>query len=380
MRLCKDSDCTGCCACMNVCKMNAIEMQENSYGAIIPVIHNDKCVECGACRKVCPAINPVNKSDNSVVYAAWSKDENIVKTSASAGIVTTLSLLTIEKGGVVFGTRYENRRLIFDYAESKDKIREFQGSKYVHAYVGDAFEKVKQFLQDGRKVLFTGTPCQIAGLRSYLNKEYHNLVTVDLICHGVAPASYLDEYLQEYEYDNVLFRGPEGLRTVAYKNGKIIFSKLKLADLFYLAYVKGMIHRENCYSCPYASTERVGDITAGDFWGINKDKLQQDASKISYVSLVLVNTKKGAEVFEDAQGVIIAEERTLEEAMANNKQLSKPCAQHMERTLFLEAYTQEGFMKSVKATSVYRQVKKQEFYYSWIAILRKVKHVILRRH
>ena len=141
-----------------------------------------------------------------------------------------------------------------------------------------------------------------------------------------------------------------------------------------------MIHRENCYSCPYASTERVGDITAGDFWGINKDKLQQDASKISHVSLVLVNTKKGAEVFEDAQGSIIAEERSLSEAMANNKQLSRPCARHTERKLFLDAYTHRGFVKSVKATSIYKQVKKQEFYYSWVAILRKVKHVFLKRY
>lgn len=378
MELCNELQCFGCCSCENICTKSAITMVENEYKAILPVIDTNRCIDCGACRRACPAINAVEDNNIKKSYAAWCKDKNIIKTSASSGIVTALSFLTIERGGVVFGTRYENRRLIFDYTEDTEKIKEFQGSKYVQAYVGDSFQKVKQFLLTGREVLFTGTPCQIAGLRRYLNKEYDNLLTIDLICHGVAPAAYLDEYFKNYEFDKVLFRGPEGLKTVAYQKNRIIYSKSKLADLFYMAYVKGLIHRENCYSCPYASIKRVGDITAGDFWGIKKETLKTDASQIPYVSLVLINTDKGADMFSKVQEIVEAEERPIEEAIGYNNQLSKPCKRHPERDAFLDNYKEKGFKGALKGTLLYKQVKKQELFYTFTAVLRKLKRKILK--
>lgn len=383
MKLCDSSSCVGCCACLNICSQKAIQMTKNKFGELLPSIDMKKCIECGACRKVCPVINDTEKSSPLAAYAAWSKDAETVRNSASSGIVTELSGEIISAGGVVFGTRYEGNTLIFDYADNQEKIELFKGSKYVHAYIGNAYQSVKKFLKTGVKVLFVGTPCQIAGLKCFLNKNYPNLYTVDLICHGVAPNAYLQEYMRDKlgkkTYDSVIFRGAEGEKTVAYNQDRIIYLKKKTADYFYYAYAKGLIHRENCYSCPYSSQERVGDITAGDFWGIDKNKLNINASEIPYVSLVLVNNLKGKDLFKMAQKRLIFEERPFSEALSANKQLTAPCQKNDERDMFLKIYSKTGFIKAMKSTELYRVVRKNDIHYKCFDMLSRIKKLLIKK-
>lgn len=380
MKICDEHQCMGCCACLNICPKGAITMVENSYGAIIPQIDSNECIECGLCQKVCPVIVETLKNPEGQCYAAWSNDRGICKTSASAGIVATLSEWVIENGGVVFGTRYEAGRLVFDHTEAKDGLIAFRGSKYTHAYVGETYRRVKRYLKEGRRVLFVGTPCQIAGLKNYIGKDDNNLLMVDLLCHGIVPAPYLQEYVENMlgydRYDNVLFRSEHGEAMVIYSEGDVVYKRDKQANLYYMAYVKGLLHRENCYHCPFTSTHRCGDITAGDFWGLDRNKLIADSSDVSHVSLVLINTPKGAKFMNGLAGVVTMEERPISEALVGNGQLSYPCLRHPDRDLFLKNYKNGSFCTALRKTPFYGQMRCHLIVYGIRLMLCKVKHFI----
>lgn len=382
MKICDESQCFGCCGCMNICPKGAISMVENDYGALIPQVDMDKCIDCGLCQKVCPVISPLPHNPEGRCYAAWSNDPDVCKTSASAGIVTTLARRVIANKGVVFGTRYECGSLVFDYTETEEGLDAFRGSKYVHAYVGVAYQKVKAFLKQERIVLFVGTPCQVAALKNYLGQDNAKLLTVDLICHGVAPVSYLREYVKDAlklePVDNVLFRGEWGEALALYRNGKAVKVEKKIMSPFYMAYVKGLLHRENCYSCPFASINRCGDITAGDFWGLNRDVLKEDSSGVSYVSMVMVNSTKGACFFNNMTDTITAEERPLNEALAGNGQLQRPCHRHPDRDGFLNCYQNGGFNRTLRKTSFYRKMRVQSAKYAVRLLLHKIKRSITK--
>ncbi len=380
MFLCKKEQCTGCCACMNICPKDAITMHPDEFGCVFPEINLNKCVNCGVCEKICPVLSKCELNNVKDCYAVWHRERETVKNSASAGLVTALADTVIKNDGVVFGTHYQKNNLIFDYADNLQKVRSFQGSKYVQADVGYSYRKIKEFLVQKRQVLFVGTPCQIAGLKNYLQNEYSNLFTVDLICHGVASQNYLNEYLHKKignkSYNKVLFRGPEGEKTAVYYDKELIYLKNKSADLFFSAYAKSLINRENCYACQYADTIRTGDITAGDFWGINRQNLNNDASGVPYISLALINTLKGEQLFELAKDSLIVEKRDIHEALVHNKQLCTPCIRHPERNIFLKKYLQKGFVAAVKSTTLYRAVVKAGIRLAVLALLQKIKNFL----
>ncbi|MGN0452381.1 MAG: Coenzyme F420 hydrogenase/dehydrogenase, beta subunit C-terminal domain [Ruminococcus sp.] len=361
--LCNNKKCFGCYACANICPCGAIQLKENSDGAPVPAIQKDKCINCHACEKVCPALNLPKGHLPQKCYAAWSRDNNIAETSASGGIVSTVYNWNAEQGGVSVGTEYVDGQLVFACSDTSDASKRFSGSKYTHAVVGYAYKKVKQLLKDERKVVFAGTPCQVAGLRSYLGKCYDNLLLIDLICHGVPPQKYLQEYVSnicKQDFDKVLFRGEQGNKIAVYKNEELIYCKEKWYDAYSMAYAKGLISRENCFHCPFASPERQGDITVGDFWGLKKEQLRTDAVPASFISLVLINTEKGQSVFDAISKDIIFEERAVDEAVRGNEQLKSPCKRSEERELFLDKYMQEGFVKALKSTQIYKDTKRAD--------------------
>lgn len=357
-------------------------MVENDYGALIPQIDTDKCIECGLCKKRCPALSPLPRDTQGRCYAAWSNNPDVCKTSASAGIVTILSEQIIKNSGVVFGTQYESGKLVFNCTETREGLQAFRGSKYVHAYVRNSYRKVKEYLQQGRFVLFVGTPCQIAGLKIYLGRDDEKLLTVDLICHGVAPVPYLQEYVEETlkldSYDNILFRGELGETLAVYHNGNAVKTEKKHMSPFYMAYVKGLLHRENCYICPFASTQRCGDITAGDFWGLDRNGLSIDSTDVPYISMVLVNTHKGATFFASVSNEITAEERPISEALAGNGQLNCPCRRHPDRDVFLQYYQKGEFYKALRKTPFYSQMRRQSTKYGIRLMLHNVKRLIIK--
>lgn len=379
MMLCGEDNCFGCYACENVCRFNAIYFEENKLGVITPKIREDKCKNCHLCEKVCPVLNPLKGNPVQKCFAAWSREKDILEKAASGGIVSTIYNWIVKQGGVAFGTEYIDGELEFTYSESNGVAKKYSGSKYIHAKVGDAYKEVKSLLQNGRKVVFAGTPCQIAGLKSYLCRQYDTLYLIDIICHGVSPQKYLHEYVREVcgtDYDKVLFRGEKGNRITTYRNSEIIYCKEKWYDPYSMAYAKGLISRENCYNCAFTSLERQGDITVGDFWGLEKDKLTIDASSVPFISLFFVNSPKGMEIFQGIQELIHYEERSISEALSGNRQLSNPCERHREREFFLESYKLYGFVKALKATDIYKETKRAEMIMRMKSPLRKIKQIV----
>ena len=205
MEICEYNKCTGCAACLNVCPQKCISMENDKWDEMHPVVNENKCVKCGKCKKVCPNNTNLRYHYPSHCYASWITDEEKRKVCASGGMATIMSEYVIKyKHGVVFGTKYnEHMEPITTYAETLEQLEYFKGSKYVQSYISaKVFRQVKQFLLDGRLVLYVGTPCQIAGLLCFLQKDYDNLITVDLICHGVCPSEYLKSELEYVCYKN----------------------------------------------------------------------------------------------------------------------------------------------------------------------------------
>lgn len=324
-------DCCGCSACAQRCPKQCITMQSDNEGFLYPIIDTDKCIDCGLCEKVCPVINRNEPSKPIAAYAAINKNEEIRLASSSGGIFTLLAEAIINEGGVVFGVKFNEKwQAVFDYTETLEGIAPFRGSKYVQAVVGNAYKDAESFLKSGRKVLFTGTPCQIAGLKKYLRKEYDNLLAVDVICHGAPSPLVWKEYLNELirakrvaEKNTVsLSLNDEPVLTgISFRdktNGwkkycfRATFAALKAAknsvseppylletfnkNKFMQGFLRDIYLRPSCYSCPAKNGTSGSDITLGDFWGIENHISEIDDDK--GVSAVLINSTKGVDALK----------------------------------------------------------------------------------
>ena len=348
MQICNKNSCTGCSACYNICPKKAISMVEDENGSIIPEVDMNKCVNCNMCKKVCPENNEIEYTKPIKVYASWSLDENIRKTSSSGGLAYEIYKYFVHNNGVAVGTKFnENMELKTQVATTLIEVEEFKGSKYVQSLIGDVFLNIKENLLNNKKVVFVGTPCQVMGLKNYLkNVDIQNLFLIDLICHGVPPQKYLKDYLKYLDLkdkiDTISFRGKNNWHFTAYKNDKIIYMKHNKEDLYYKAFLNCLFYRENCYSCKYAKPERVSDISLGDFWGLGKIR-KFDYSVKDGVSLILVNSEKGSKLIEDIKDRIFLEERTLEEAMEGNAQLNHPSQKKEITDEFKKLYREQGF-------------------------------------
>ena len=374
--ICEKDKCTGCGACMNVCAHNAISLTEQGVcGYIYPEIDQDKCIDCGLCVKTCPVNTPVKLNAPLKAFAAISKDHHDLMTSASGGASSVLVNSVLNKNGIVYGCVQRNYKNISH--ERIDKIEDahlLKGSKYVQSYIGYIYRDVKEDLKTGKTVLFTGTPCQIAGLKSYLKKDYDNLILVDLVCHGVPSQKLLEEdveyLLRDYpnadkEKIRVEFRRKKrspgvfepdwgtfisygvfnggGAKTFAHKKKKQDF----LIDNYITAFMAGTIFRENCYTCSYAQNQRGSDITIADFWGLKKCAVPTTEG----VSLLLPNTQKGLMAINEFKENFIICERPVDEAINGNGQLLHPSLRPKERDVFLSTYpnnTSKAYKASLK--------------------------------
>ena len=360
-------DCCGCNACMQRCPKQCITMQADNEGFLYPIVDTAQCTDCGQCEKVCPVINQNEPRRPLKVYAAYNKNEETRMQSSSGGIFTLLAEETIKTGGVVFGVKFNKDWMPeFGYTETIEGIAPFRGSKYVQAIVGNAYKQAEEFLKTGRKVLFTGTPCQIAGLKLYLRKEYENLLAVDIICHGVPSPKVWNMYLEE-TCSKLLTTMPDGKNSVGSANGgtykscieaisfrsKItgwkkysfllklnfsncdgkntgVFAETLDKNAFMRAFLSDTILRPSCYACPTKQGKSHSDITIADFWGIDNIDPAFDDDK--GCGVVFLNSAKGKELYSRINTV--SKEKQFDEATCCNPAYYRSCTPHPNRKKF----------------------------------------------
>lgn len=305
------SQCCGCTACMTICPRQCITMQEDvKEGFLYPVVDLSLCIDCGACQKVCPVLHQGKDRKPLLVYAAKNMNEQVRLASSSGGIFTLLAERVIDEGGVVFGARFNTEwEVVHDYTETKDGLAAFRGSKYVQSCLGNSFQKVRSFLRQGRKVLFSGTPCQIAGLKNYLLRPYQNLLTVDVVCHGVPSPKAWRKYLNESvrtaynikrrnlsllwtdKITDVNFRSKEkGWKKyhvkIEYRNGKKDVTPF-YDNIYMKMFLSNLSLRPSCYACPSKLHHVQSDITLADFWGV--DRIHPEIDDDKGCGLILVH-------------------------------------------------------------------------------------------
>lgn len=348
INVCPFDQCTSCAACANVCPRSCITMvADKHFGHYKPLINQSLCVDCGLCQKTCPQTNPVGLHHPITAFAAWSKDLDDYHTSTSGAASSVMATYVIKQEGVVYGCAITDslqpKHVRIDQEEDLYKIK---GSKYVQSKIDeDLFCKVKEDLTNGRKVLFLGTPCQNAGLKSYLKKDYGNLLRVDIICHGVPSWKVLKEHIADVADINEVkcyrFRSNKGyVLSLLDFNFRDIYSSKIQDDKYYLGFIKSLYYSEVCYSCKYACAKRNTDLTIGDFWGLGELKLKEKHT--DGISVVIPNTQKGVELFNQIKDSFHCEERTVKEAIIGNKQLRFPSSKAIGHSLMRFLYPRLG--------------------------------------
>lgn len=295
------SNCCGCTACVQRCPKQCIAMQEDVEGFFYPHVDLDSCVNCGLCEKICPQHASLKEHLPIKVLAAINKDEETRKQSSSGGVFSLIADSIIEQGGVVYGVRFDDKwHAVVDSAESREGIESFRGSKYVQAYNNGKYIDCESVLKTGRKVLYTGTPCQISGLKNFLGKEYDNLYTVDIVCHGVPSYKVWEAYLGDLNKssDDILSINmrdkSRGWKQYSYKilgSDGALFDDYASKSLYLQGFVRNYYLRPSCYSCKMKKGKSLSDITLADFWGI--EKLDEAFSDNKGTSAVVVNSTKG---------------------------------------------------------------------------------------
>ncbi|XME03220.1 Coenzyme F420 hydrogenase/dehydrogenase, beta subunit C-terminal domain [Lachnospiraceae bacterium C1.1] len=358
MNLVNEEKCTGCRACENICPKGAITMKLTTEMKTVPEINSDLCIECGLCGKTCPVLNTSEFKEPLECLAAWNNNETDRETCASGGVATALYRTILENGGVIYGCDYDdNLKPIIRRSENTEDLEKFKSSKYVQSSTEHTYSEVKKDLTEGCTVLYVGSPCQIDGLQHFLNKKYENLYTVDIICHGVPPIKYFQEYIKSLKtkekVTSVGFRGIEDFKLSLYNGSRIFYWRYSNVDYYYEQFLRGVTYRDNCYQCRYARKERISDLTIGDFWGLDKKTL-----KINYsgkVSVILVNTDKGKNLIKLSEKLLYTEKRETEEAVKYNEQLNRPMPVPADREVFLRKLN-KGVYKALKTTATGKKI------------------------
>ncbi len=330
--------CYGCGACAQICNQDAITMQSDEEGYLYPTLEEDKCTNCGLCIKVCPISNEhkLFHPSGQNALAVYAKDETLLKKSSSGGMFSVLSNAVLNRGGVVFGAAFDSSfKLKHTVAKNINELTPLRGSKYIQSNIGDTYSEAKSYLLKGRDVLFSGTPCQIAGLKSYLGKDFHNLLTCDLVCHGVPSPLLFQKYIREIEkkekckIDSISMRSEAwGIALRAKLNNHLYVRSSKTSG-YLNAFMENKLHRPCCYECEFTKPSRVGDITLADYWGVMT--IHPDMYNPKGVSLVLLNSEQGKKYFNLVKNSLTYSTTSLEQASIENANLKRPSQHHPDR-------------------------------------------------
>ena len=375
MQICKEELCTGCGACASVCAFGAIKLVLNKSFERVAQIDKNLCRNCKKCFNVCPVIKDAKYCLPTACYAGYSKDSEERTTSASGGIAASLTNSFITSGGIVYGTAYENGKFLITRADNKAKAKLFKGSKYVKSDSEEGIKNAIIDLKQGKKVLFFGTPCQVAGLKN-ASKDNQNLYLVDLICHGTPSQEYLEDHVREQtkkgfaDIENISFRDKDGWRLKVYTNGKVVYNKSHQEDVYFKSFLNGETYRQNCYACLFAKEKRVSDVTIGDFWGLGRKKPFDESTE--KVSVILVNTEKGQKLLEEYGTNIKLIAREVKEAIEGNDQLRAPTKISKNAQIFKQEIKIKPFSKAIKLTSTYKACKKLQRRNKLIRLAKKI--------
>ena len=376
--------CCGCSACVQSCPVKCIDMKEDEQGFLYPVIDTAACIDCGLCEKVCPILNPSASKEPLQVLAAKNRNEEQRLRSSSGGIFILLAEHIIERGGVVFGARFNEKwEVEHCYAETIEGLEPLMRSKYVQSYIGNTYKEAERFLKEGRQVMFVGTSCQIAGLKRFLRKEYNNLLAVDFICHGVPSPGIWRKYLEEIKSSQSEAAGKNSVLSLSLKSVPVITginfrekqnggygwkkygfevrakspskgdknTVLKSGIFYENVFMKGFLSnlylRPSCYKCTAKNGASGSDLTIADFWGIQNYHPEFDDDK--GVSVIFVHTDKGKAVIEILKAKIDVLESNISEAIESNLSYFQSVSVPEKYTIFWKKY------KRLK--SVYKSVQ-----------------------
>lgn len=354
-----DKRCTACGACVQKCPQKCLTLRENSEGFLFPSVITDKCTNCGLCKTVCPIDKKSKSWDFQKAYACLNVNSAILEKSTSGGVFGAIAEYVLNQDGVVYGCAYSDHlKAVHIRVEDKNSLSRIFGSKYVQSHTVDTFAECEKDLKNGKLVLYSGTPCQIAGLKKFLLKEYSNLLTVDLVCHGVSSQAYFDkfiEYLEQKENATCIdysFRSKKnagwsvaGIAGFINSTGKYYQRKqYYFSNYYYFYYLNCSIYRDSCYSCDYANLNREGDFTLGDLWGA--EGLSLPFSVDNGCSLVLVNSRAAEDIIDKL--TLLKQEVPIEVATKNNKQLHSPSVSRFNREDLLSEFKQENAGKIQK--------------------------------
>lgn len=364
----KMENCCGCGTCELVCHKKAISMTPGKLGCLYPTINEELCVGCGLCKSVCAYQGETHSNEKNIaVFAAMAENHELLSKSASGGVFAVIASNFLNNNGVVYGCsmEYEEQKLVPRHirVDRKDELYKLQGSKYVQSLLGDVFQNIRQDLQERKFVLFSGTPCQVDALNKYLEKEDKSLLyTIDIICHGVPSLQMFGEYIETIE------KKKHGKITEFYfrdktwgwgLNAKYIWENETgkknreniSADIssYYSLFLESEIYRDSCYSCKYAGGPRVGDITIGDFWCVEKEHPEYmvenggTLSNTNGISCVLVNTEQGENMLSRYSTGLICEKSQAVKVSKWNRQLKQPSGFSDKRKKVIKAYENKGY-------------------------------------
>lgn len=335
-QICKPDLCTGCSLCASQCPKQCITMKEGKLGHLYPSINQEKCIDCKLCQRKCPSLHPVTRIYPLKGYAAWAKDDEDYISSTSGAMASVFSSYIISKGGVVYGCAVlPNIKIAHIRVSDQKNLYKLKGSKYVQSSILDVLPQIKKDIKDGKIVLFIGTPCQVAAVKSMYRTAPDNLYIVDIICHGTPSNAFLKYYIikkkniKEGEVTNIKFRTPDSFSLQVFKNNKKLYSSPNLwtdryKDLYFNTFIDGFTYRLSCYKCPYAASQRISDVTIGDFWGLDAYPPYNIPEHKYGISAVLPITEKGMNLLNAVKDTINIYKRTPQEAIEGNDQLRHP--------------------------------------------------------
>lgn len=364
------SECVGCAACEQVCPFGAITMEYDDEMFLYPNIDNEKCTTCGACHKACLFENTITRYESDkVAFGGYNIENEVRNLSTSGGAFSAIVDAWCDENYVIFGAESEGLCVKHSYVTNKKDFSKYRKSKYSQSIIGNAFKKAKEFLNEGKKVLFSGTPCQLAGLKTFLhNKEYENLLLVEVICEGVPSPLYVnkyDKYCKKKYGSNIKeldYRFTDGKPFSTPKRGKwdfeIMLTKLnngktlkrdRWFNPFWSIWLNHLMSRPCCYECKFANISRVADISLGDLWGVHLYCPELYGKNLG-ASLVVCNTQKGKEVMKKCEKMMFGHYLNFETSLKYQSPMRQCISKNPNR---------EAFMSDLKSEMGYEKINKK---------------------